>query len=62
MSQECDNKRNFTFEGRLNIVGFYDLLLKVDKRENPHLYQNLNTQPYARHDNSDNTQKQGSER
>jgi len=26
------------FESRNNIVGFYDLLLKIDRRVNPHLY------------------------
>jgi hypothetical protein len=26
------------FESRNNIVGLYDLLLKIDQRVNPHLY------------------------
>jgi len=26
------------FESRNNIVGLYDLLLKIDRRVNPHLY------------------------
>lgn len=29
-------------EGRRNLIGFFDLLIKVDKRVNPHLYQNDN--------------------
>ena len=26
-------------EGRRNLLGFFDLLIKVDRRVNPHLYQ-----------------------
>jgi len=29
-------------EGRRNLLGFFDLLIKVDRRVNPHLYQNQN--------------------
>lgn len=27
------------FEAKQNIVGFFDLLLKIDKRNNPQIYQ-----------------------
>ncbi len=49
MSKKWQEKQNkiiesesgeFDFEARNNLVGFYNLLLKVDKRVNPHLYQN----------------------
>jgi len=29
-------------EGRRNLFGFFDLLIKVDRRVNPHLYQKQN--------------------
>lgn len=29
-------------EGRRNLLGFFDLLIKVDRRVNPHLYQKQN--------------------
>ena len=29
-------------EGRRNLLGFFDLLIKVDRRVNPHLYQRQN--------------------
>lgn len=29
-------------EARRNLLGFFDLLIKVDRRVNPHLYQNQN--------------------
>ena len=32
-------EKDFDFEARSNLVGFFDLLLKVDKRVNPHLYE-----------------------
>ena len=35
------------FDAQENFVGFFDLLLQIDKRNNPHLY--------ARHSDSDNT-------
>ena len=34
------------FDAQENLVGFFDLLLQIDKRNNPHLY--------ARHSDSDN--------
>lgn len=39
-NDEADQSDNFDFEARNNLVGFYDLLLKIDKRINPHLYEN----------------------
>lgn len=51
MSEKWQEKQNhdkegqddsFDFEARNNLVGFFDLLLKVDKRVNPHLYKNNN--------------------
>lgn len=35
--------QNLSAEERRNFVGFFELLLKVDKRVNPHLYK-LNKQ------------------
>jgi len=28
------------FEAKQNLLGFFSLLLKIDKRNNPHLYKN----------------------
>lgn len=39
-------------EERRNLVGFFALLLKVDKRVNPSLYINEKIQNYDRHDKS----------
>ncbi len=30
---------NMDFEAKQNLVGFYDLLLKIDKKVNPELYK-----------------------
>lgn len=32
--------QNLDFEAKHNLVGFFDLLFKIDKRVNPHLYEN----------------------
>lgn len=40
------------FEAKQNLVGFFKLLLDVDRRVNPHLYQK---QPYDRHSDSQNS-------
>ena len=40
-----DNKNlldNIDFEAKRNLVGFFDLLVKVDKRNNPKKYQAKN--------------------
>jgi len=38
--QDKKNKLPWNEEEKRRIVGFFDLLIKVDKRTNPHLYQN----------------------
>ncbi len=47
-------KENFLetvdFEAKQNIVGFFDLLLKIDKRNNPLIYQSN-----EEYDNNGNT-------
>lgn len=35
-----NNKNKNDFEARQNLVGFFHLLYKIDKRINPHLYEN----------------------
>lgn len=37
---ENQNLRIQEFEAKQNLVGVFDLLFKVDKRKNPHLYDN----------------------
>ncbi len=32
--------QNLNFEAKYNLVGFFDLLFKIDKRVNSHLYEN----------------------
>jgi len=41
MSKESaeEQLRNMDYEARQNLVGFVDLLLKIDMRVNPHLYE-----------------------
>lgn len=31
---------NMNFEAKSNLLGFFNLLLKIDRRNNPHLYKN----------------------
>lgn len=38
-SQNGQKLQNLSLEERRNFVGFFELLLKVDKRVNPHLYK-----------------------
>jgi len=35
-----NNKNQEEFEAKQNMVGFFDLLLLIDKRVNPKLYEN----------------------
>ena len=37
--QTSGTLQNLSAEERRNFVGFFELLLKVDKRVNPHLYK-----------------------
>ncbi len=40
MSEKAEQKlEELDFEARSNLVGFFDLLLKVDRRINPDLYE-----------------------
>lgn len=39
-SNENNNPENSKAEARLNLAGFFKLLLEVDMRNNPHLYEN----------------------
>lgn len=34
-----NNLENLDFESKQNLVGFFDLLLKIDMRINPNLYK-----------------------
>ncbi len=38
--------KNSNFEAEQNLVDFFDLLLKIDKRNNPHLYELENNNKY----------------
>jgi hypothetical protein len=37
-NKESEDKEDW--EARQNLLGFFSLLLKIDKRVNPHLYKN----------------------
>jgi hypothetical protein len=38
-SQKNTSLENLDFESKQNLVGFFDLLLKIDMRVNPDLYK-----------------------
>lgn len=38
--------KNNNFESEQNLIDFFDLLLKIDKRNNPHLYELENNNDY----------------
>lgn len=40
MEKSEQNQLNLDFEAKQNLVGFFHLLYKIDKRINPHLYEN----------------------
>jgi len=52
--QEIDNKKlnNLSPEDKRNLVGFFALLIKVDKRINPALYTKKALQNNVRHSES----------
>lgn len=50
--EKSNDLENLSPEERRNLVGFFALLLKVDKRINPSLYTNKKIQNYDRHDKS----------
>lgn len=39
MNNRVNEKTNLNFEAKQNLVGFFNLLLKIDKRINPNLYK-----------------------
>jgi len=38
-TKQENNLETLDFESKQNLVGFFDLLLKIDMRINPHLYK-----------------------
>ena len=40
MGNQNDNQKNELFEAKQNLTGFFDLLLEIDMRNNPKLYEN----------------------
>ena len=40
MKQEQETQEKMDFKTKQDLVEFFNLLLKIDKRNNPHLYQN----------------------
>ncbi|MBU3906403.1 hypothetical protein KKH87_05355 [Patescibacteria group bacterium] len=42
MNESTNPTKKEEFEARQNLTGFFDLLLKVDRRVNPHLYKKSN--------------------
>ena len=51
--QKDNQKIKLDFEGQQNLFGFFELLLKVDQRNNPELYKNNNKEKYDRHSNTE---------
>lgn len=47
--EETKNNNDFYFEARQNLLGFFNLLLQIDKRNNPQNYQ----KPKNNEDNRD---------
>ena len=45
------------FEARQNLLGFFDLLLKIDMRNNPELYKKKLNENYDDNGNTDNPHK-----
>ena len=50
--EKLQKLRDLSPEERRNLVGFFALLLKVDKRVNPSLYIKKQSQAYVGHDKS----------
>lgn len=48
---------NLDFEAKQNFVGFYALLLKIDRRLNPQLYKNKSNENYDNNRSSNFTNK-----
>lgn len=48
---------NIDFEAKNNFVGFYALLLKIDKRINPQLYKTKSNKNYDNNGNTNTTNK-----
>jgi len=48
-------KSSSCFEAKQNLLGFFDLLLKIDKRNNPQLYKKQFNENYKDNRSSDNT-------
>jgi len=49
--------QSLDFEAKHNLIGFFDLLLKIDMRNNPHLYKNNNQKSYENNGNTNNSDK-----
>jgi hypothetical protein len=55
-SSQSNKKEIPDFE---NVVGLFNLLYKIDKRNNPHLYQNNKEENNDRHNSVIGAQRQG---
>jgi len=49
--------KSLKFEAKQNLLGFFDLLLKIDKRINPHLYKKVKNNENNRGSNHTNKAK-----
>jgi len=47
--------KELDYNAKQNLVGFYGLLLKIDARNNPHLYQKPKSERYAGHADTDHS-------
>lgn len=52
LTRSSEEKTDKDFESRQNMLGFFDLLLKIDLRINPKLYKNNNKNARYSHINN----------
>ena len=53
--KEKENKEKMDFEAKQNLLGFFDLLLKIDMRNNPELYKKQVDENYEDNRDTNNT-------
>ena len=53
--KEKENKEKMDFKARQNLLGFFDLLLKIDMRNNPELYKKQSNENYEDNRDTNNT-------
>ena len=57
MDEKISTKKQEEFESEQNLLGFFSILLQVDKRINPQNYQLINNNNYDRYNNINDSEK-----